>query len=153
MSSVRCFSVLDSRPPKSSVPNQLQVDQDKRVSCSITSFKWRIFSEGDQAIQPFFFHSHNIYSCLSFSMNKRVCDVHLDFIYTHTQRVEIEEEKKTFFFCFYKQLIQSSLSNEITNWNYWRITISECIVTLLICRTIFSFHYQINNGYQSILIW
>lgn len=24
-------SVLDSRPPKSSVPNQLQVDQDKRV--------------------------------------------------------------------------------------------------------------------------
>ncbi len=33
-------------------------------------------------------------------MNKRVCDVHLDFIYTHTQRVEIEEEKKNFFVLF-----------------------------------------------------
>jgi hypothetical protein len=53
------------------------------------------------------------------------------------------------FFLFLQAADTIFLSNEITNWNYWiyiwGITISECILTLLICLTIFSFHYQINK--------
>lgn len=123
----------------------------------IASFEW-IFSEGDRAVQPFFFLSHNIYPCLSFSMNKRVCAIHLDFIYIDVYKytcpcihIEMRNWEKNLFLQATDTIF---LSNEITNWNYWRITIKNEIWTcVLICLTIFSFRDRINNGYRSMVIW
>lgn len=64
---------------------------------SIASFKW-MCSEGDRFIQLVCFLSHNIYRCLSFSMNKRVCDVHLDFIFI--RRIGNDRKKINFALVF-----------------------------------------------------
>ncbi len=85
--------------------NYKSIEPSARISCSVTSFEW-IFSEGDRTIPQFFFLSHNIYPCLSFSMSKRLC-VYTSGFYIYKYTLYTKGRNWEILFCFHKQLIQS----------------------------------------------
>ena len=95
------------------------------------------------------YHSQWINACVLsiwISYTSMCINIH---VHVYISRWEIEKKN-----LFLQATDTIFLSNEITNWNYWRITIKNEIWTcVLICLTIFSFRDRINNGYRSMVIW